>query len=170
MQMSFKYFTTIVFFILISINAQPENESYCDDFSSTGLYFDVNAKEIISVSNAFISGKTKIDARNASIVAEESAKNQVIRWISQDQYTEIEIIDVITTSESTTETIDEYGNIKTSTQVNEKLIQTFNEFSRSTSNETLKRVKKIAERYNINNTEVCVAISVSADLKDRGLN
>ena len=162
----FKSFLFIFFLISFDINAQSEKKSYCDNFSSTGLYFDGNSKEIISVSNAFIFGNRKIDARNASIVAEESAKNQVIRWISQDQYTEIEIIDVITISEIVTESIDKFGNSITSTQLREELKQTFNEFTRSTANETLKIVKKIDERYNKDLTEVCVAISVSANLKD----
>ena len=165
--MFFKCILFLFLFIPFNINAQLENKSYCDNFSSSGLYFDGNSKEIISVTNAFIFGNRKIDARNASIVAEESAKNQVIRWISQDQYTEIEIIDVITISESTTESIDKFGNSITSTQLREEIKQTFNEFTRSTANETLKIVKKIDERYNNDLTQVCVAISVSADLKDR---
>lgn len=136
-----------------------EEKLYCDDSSSTGLFFDTETKKIISISSALIFGSSKIDVRNASIVAEENAKNQIIRWISQDIYTEIEIIDSSTTSETMIQSIDAQGNSNSSSKIQEEIKQTMNEFTRSTANEVLQRVQKIDERYNSDNTEVCVAIS-----------
>ena len=160
---NFSIFTLL--FMTMSSWAIAEDDSYCDDTSPSGISVDIESKTLVSVSRAFVFVDDRMGIRNAVIVAEEGAKNQMIRWFSQEQYTEREIVDSNAISGTTTQLTDSSGK-QTTNSVTREMAQTISEFTRSTAADILQGVQKFEESYDADNLEVCVAMATSPRSKE----
>tara|TARA_B100000287_G_C20470130_1_gene716873 strand:+ start:221 stop:853 length:633 start_codon:yes stop_codon:yes gene_type:complete len=160
-----RFFIYALLFICISPYIIAEDESYCDESSPSGILVDVESKTLVSISRSFVFVDDRMGIKNASIVAEEGAKNQIVRWFSQEQYTEREVVDSNAIAATTTQLSDSSGK-QTSNSVTREMAQTISEFTRSSAEAILQGVQKVEERYDANNLEICVAIATSPRSKE----
>lgn len=157
----------LLFLISFSYLNASENK-YCwiaDSPNNSGVLVDEEIKTLVSVYRSFVFFDDRVSIRNAVAVAEEGAKNQIIRFIAQKQYTEREIINKNEKSSSRTMLTDGSGNENTN-KITMEMSQIINEYTKSTANEILRGVEKIEESYNKDLLEVCVAMSISARSKN----
>ena len=126
---------------------------------------DVESKTLVSIYRSFVFVEDRMGIKNASIVAEEGAKNQMIRWFSQEQYTEREVVDSNAISGTTTQLSDSSGK-QTSNSVTREMAQTISEFTRSSATDILQGVQKVEERYDADVLEICVAMATSPRSKE----
>ena len=160
-----KPFIYALLFIGISPCIIAEDESYCEDSSPSGILVDVESKTLVSIYRSFVFVEDRMGIKNASIVAEEGAKNQMIRWFSQEQYTEREVVDSNAISGTTTQLSDSSGK-QTSNSVTREMAQTISEFTRSSATDILQGVQKVEERYDADTLEICVAMATSPRSKE----
>jgi hypothetical protein len=160
-----RFFIFTLLFIGISPYIIAEDESYCEDTSPSGILVDVESKTLVSISRSFVLVDDRMGIKNASIVAEEGAKNQMVRWFSQEQYTEREVVDSNAISGTTTQLSDSSGK-QTTNSVTREMAQTISEFTRSTAADILQGVQKVEERYDADNLEICVAMATSPRSKE----
>jgi hypothetical protein len=160
-----RFFIFTLLFIGISPYIIAEDESYCEDTSPSGILVDTESKTLVSISRSFVLVDDRMGIKNASIVAEEGAKNQMVRWFSQEQYTEREVVDSNAISGTTTQLSDSSGK-QTTNSVTREMAQTISEFTRSTAADILQGVQKVEERYDADNLEICVAMATSPRSKE----
>ncbi len=160
---NFSIFTLL--FMTMSSWVIAEDDSYCGDTSPSGISVDIESKTLVSVFRAFVFVDDRMGIKNAVIIAEEGAKNQMIRWFSQEQYTEREIVDSNAISGTTTQLTDSSGK-QTTNSVTREMAQTITEFTRSTAADILQGVQKFEESYDADNLEVCVAMATSPRSKE----
>jgi len=160
---NFSIFTLL--FMTMSSWAIAEDDSYCVNTSPSGISVDIESKTLVSVFRTFVFVDDRMGIRNAVIVAEEGAKNQIIRWFSQEQYTERKIVDSNAISGTTTQLTDSSGK-QTTNSVTREMAQTISEFTRSTAADILQGVQKVEESYDADNLEICVAMATSPRSKE----
>ena len=163
--MNIKRFFFTLSFMAMSSWLIAEDDSYCGDASPSGISVDIESKTLVSIFRSFVFVDDRMGIRNAVIVAEEGAKNQMVRWFSQEQYTEREIVDSNTISGTTTQLTDSSGK-QTTNSVTREMAQTISEFTRSTAADILQGVQKVEESYDADNLEVCVAMATSPRSKE----
>ena len=125
--MNIKRFFFTLSFMAMSSWLIAEDDSYCGDASPSGISVDIESKTLVSVFRAFVFVDDRMGIRNAVIIAEEGAKNQMIRWFSQELYTEREIVDSITISGTTTQLTDSSGKQTTNSVTREMVNEVINE-------------------------------------------
>ena len=160
-----RFFLFTLSFMAMSSWLIAEDDSYCGDASPSGIFVDIESKTLVSIFRSFVFVDDRMGIRNAVIVAEEGAKNQMVRWFSQEQYTEREIVDSNTISGTTTQLTDSSGK-QTTNSVTREMAQTISEFTRSTAADILQGVQKVEERYDADNLEICVAMATSPRSKE----
>ena len=161
--MKIKYLTYIT--VLMSLFSLAEDADFCADNSPSGIQIDRQAQNLVSVSRAPVLVNDRIGINNASVVAEEEAKNLIVRWLSQDQLTEREIEDTNAISEEATQLTDSNGTA-TSNTVTREMAQTITNFTRSSANAILQGLLKVQERFDADDSEICVAVAISKNSKN----
>ena len=151
--------------ILISLFSLAEDADFCADNSPSGIQIDREAQNLVSVSRAPVLVNDRIGIRNASVVAEEEAKNLIVRWLSQDQLTERVLEDTNAISEEATQLTDANGRA-TSNTVTREMAQTITNFTRSSASAILQGLLKVQERYDAEDGEICVAVAISKNSKN----
>jgi len=165
---SLKFSMVVSIFMLYISSLNAAENKYCwgaDDKISTGISVDVETKSMISIYRSFVFVEDRMGIRNAIMVAEEGAKNQMIRFLSQSQYTEREIINSNKIESSTTKLTDSLGK-ENSNAISREMSQIINEYTRSTASEILNGIEKIEESYKPQLLEVCVTLRMNSRTKE----
>jgi hypothetical protein len=160
--MKFKSLTLLT--LLMGFIVFAEDTDFCADESPAGIQIDRAAQNLVSVARTPVLVNDSIGVRNASVVAEEEAKNLIVRWLSQDQLTEREVEDSNAISEEATQLTDANGRA-TSNTVSREMAQTITNFTRSSASAILQGLLKVQERFDADKSEICVAVAISKNSK-----
>ena len=136
-------------------------DAYCAQDSSDGVILDEPRSRVVSVYRQPVKFQDRSGVRKATVIAQERAKGNIVRFFSQEQSTSREIEEVDEGGEEATRIVDSNGDLVTRTITrNQSEIPRQLDASFAVSN--LKGILQIEESYDKELSEVCVAMGFSA--------
>lgn len=134
---------------------------YCGQDSSDGVIIDENRARVVSVYRQPVKFADRSGVRKATVIAQERAKGNIVRFFSQSQTTMREIEEVDQGGEDATRIVDSNGDLVTRT-ITRNQSEILRQLDASFAISDLKGILQIEESYDKELSEVCVAMGFSA--------
>lgn len=134
---------------------------YCGQDSSDGVILDEDLARVISVYRQPVKFADRSGVRKATVIAQERAKGNIVRFFSQSQTTIREIEEVDQGGEDATRIVDSNGDLVTRT-ITRNQSEILRQLDASFAISDLKGILQIEESYDKELSEVCVAMGFSA--------
>ena len=135
--------------------------AYCAQDSSDGVILDEARSRVVSVYRQPVKFQDRSGVRKATVIAQERAKGNIVRFFSQEQSTSREIEEVDQGREEATRIVDSNGDLVTRT-ITRNQSEILRQLDASFAVSNLKGILQIEESYDKELSEVCVAMGFSA--------
>lgn len=136
-------------------------DGYCGQDSSDGVILDETRSRVVSVYRQPVKFADRSGVRKATVIAQERAKGNIVRFFSQNQTTMREVEEVDQGGEDATRIVDSNGDVVTRT-ITRNQSEILRQLDASFAVSNLKGILQIEESYDKELSEVCVAMGFSA--------
>jgi len=136
-------------------------DGYCSQDSSDGVILDETRSRVVSVYRQPVKFPDRSGVRKATVIAQERAKGNIVRFFSQNQTTMREVEEVDQGGEDATRIVDSNGDLVTRT-ITRNQSEILRQLDASFAISNLKGILQIEESYDKELSEVCVAMGFSA--------
>ena len=134
--------------------------AYCAQDSSDGVILDEARSRVVSVYRQPVKFQDRSGVRKATVIAQERAKGNIVRFFSQEQSTSREIEEVDQGGEEATRIVDSNGDLVTRT-ITRNQSEILRQLDASFAVSNLKGILQIEESYDKELSEVCVAMDLA---------
>ena len=160
--MDYKYFLILVYFLLFATSSVfSQDNMYCGENALSGITVDSEKRLVVAVYRQPVLFPDRSGIRKASIIAEERAKGEIVRYFDQWQTTSRSISETDSSEQTATRLVDEDGTATNKSITREQSL-VLTQVEQSVSTGDLKGLQKIEESYNKDEEELCVAVAFSA--------
>lgn len=146
---------------LMAVPVSAFGSGYCEQDSSDGIIIEAEKSRVISVYRQPVKFLDRSGVRKASVIAQERAKAEIVRFFSQFQTTMREIEEVDQDGEDATRIVDSNGDVTTRTITrNQSFV--LRQLDASFASSSISGILQIEEAFDKEMSEVCVAVGYSA--------
>jgi hypothetical protein len=147
--------------LVASVSGMVQADGYCAQDSSDGIILEEARSRVVSVYRQPVKFLDRSGVRKATVIAQERAKGNIVRFFSQEQSTSREIEEVDQGGEEATRIVDSNGDL-VARKITRNQSEILRQLDASFAVSNLKGILQIEESYDKELSEVCVAMGYSA--------